>query len=101
LRVGDGGDLSRAADTRALAEHATDSAGRREVDLDEFWSFRFGGSWTSAGLVEVGHAINLAKWEASDRATTLLRDGSVADLERITVTGGNDGRFGLSQEARV
>ena len=87
----EGGVLHWGGDTRGLAGRAIAWGDRHELRASAVRAAARGDPWLSAGLVQIGDAIYLAKWEAAESRPRLLHVQSVADLELFGLHAGNYG----------
>ena len=95
----DAGVLHWAGDTRALADRPVNWSTKLDLTLDQLRALRRGDPWLSAGLVQLGEAIYLAKWESDQPAPLLLHIQSIGDVEFFGINGTNYGQYVLDEAA--
>jgi hypothetical protein len=93
------GVLHYVGDSRALTGHAVDWASRTDMTAEEIKALPRGDLWLSAGMVKLGDAIYLAKWETDEVVPRLLQIQSIDDLELFGVTPTNYGATVLAPAA--
>lgn len=83
------GVLHWGGDTRALAGRHIRWDQRVEVTLGQLQSLPRGDPWLSSGLLRVGEALYLVKWETEDRLPRLVQIRSFADVALFGLTPAN------------
>jgi hypothetical protein len=93
------GVLHWAGDTRALSSRPANWSTKLDLTIDQLRALRRGEPWLSAGLVKLGDAIYLAKWESEQVSPTLFHIRSIADVEFFGIDGTNYGQLVLEEAA--
>jgi hypothetical protein len=91
----DGGVLHWVGDTRALLNLTPNWAEMRDLTREQLVELartkRIGAPALSAGLVKLGDAIYLVRWEVDQTSPTLMRIAEAVDLDVFGVSGENYG----------